>query len=116
MLACICWNGTMFEYESWAKLTHSTFKMIMYRRNGINNYIKISDESHFNSRLFPADRGAYELDDPQESYDDIEPGPEITQTQAEVHNSPRASSESGAVAPSGLVQEVEDYLVPDRTG
>ncbi|KAF1390871.1 hypothetical protein PFLUV_G00062580 [Perca fluviatilis] len=58
----------------------------------------------------------YEVDDPQENYDDIEACPEITQTEAEVHNSPQTTPESDAEAPQGLVQGDEDYLVPGQDG
>ncbi|TDH11092.1 hypothetical protein EPR50_G00080460 [Perca flavescens] len=58
----------------------------------------------------------YEVDDPQENYDDIDACPEITQTEAEVHNSPQTTPESEAEAPQGLVQGDEDYLVPGQDG
>ncbi|XP_040009026.1 antigen WC1.1 [Xiphias gladius] len=58
----------------------------------------------------------YEVDDPQESYDDIEPSPEITQTKAEVHDGPRTTPKSNAVAPPELVQGNEDYLEPGQDG
>ncbi|XP_035863944.1 scavenger receptor cysteine-rich type 1 protein M160-like [Sander lucioperca] len=58
----------------------------------------------------------YEVEDPQENYDDIEAYPEITQTEAEVHNSPQTTPESDAKAPQGLVQGDEDYLVPGQDG
>ncbi|XP_078110438.1 scavenger receptor cysteine-rich type 1 protein M160 isoform X2 [Sander vitreus] len=58
----------------------------------------------------------YEVEDPQENYDDIEACPEITQTEAEVHNSPQTTPESDAEAPQGLVQGDEDYLVPGQDG
>ncbi|XP_044065919.1 scavenger receptor cysteine-rich type 1 protein M160-like [Siniperca chuatsi] len=56
----------------------------------------------------------YEVDDPQENYDDIEASPEMTQTKAEVHDSPQTAPESAAAAPPGLVQADEDYLVPGQ--
>ncbi|KAM8754641.1 scavenger receptor cysteine-rich type 1 protein M130 [Acanthopagrus schlegelii] len=56
----------------------------------------------------------YEVDDPQESYDDIEASPEISQIKAEVHSSPQTTPESAGVAPSGLRDE--DYLVPGQDG
>lgn len=58
----------------------------------------------------------YEVDDPQENYDDIEASPEITRTVAEVHHSPPTTPESVTAAPLGLVQGDEDYLVPDQDG
>ncbi|TDH11093.1 hypothetical protein EPR50_G00080470, partial [Perca flavescens] len=58
----------------------------------------------------------YEVDDPQENYDDIDAGREIIQTEAEVHNSPQTTPESEAEAPQGLVQGDEDYLVPGQDG
>lgn len=63
-----------------------------------------------------SDGVTYEVDDPQENYDDIEAGPEISQIKAEVHNSPQTTPESVAVAPSGLVRGDEDYLVPGQDG
>ncbi|KAM9342394.1 scavenger receptor cysteine-rich type 1 protein M130 [Pholidichthys leucotaenia] len=57
------------------------------------------------------DKVAYEVDDPQESYDDVDACPEITETQAEVHGSPPSTVESNE-----LVQNDEDYVVPDETG
>uniref|UniRef100_A0A4W6FY21 SRCR domain-containing protein n=1 Tax=Lates calcarifer TaxID=8187 RepID=A0A4W6FY21_LATCA len=59
----------------------------------------------------------YEVDDPQENYDDIEASSEITQTKAEVHNSPVTTPESeSAVVPPGLVPGDVDYLVPGQDG
>lgn len=58
---------------------------------------------------------AYEVDDPQENYDDIDASPEIAQTKAEVHDSPPPTTESYAVAPQKSVQE-DDYLVPGQDG
>ncbi|XP_073326332.1 scavenger receptor cysteine-rich type 1 protein M160 [Pagrus major] len=58
----------------------------------------------------------YEVDDPQENYDDIEASPEVSETKAEVHNSPQTTPESVAVAPSGSVRGEEDYLVPGQDG
>lgn len=66
--------------------------------------------------FFLIDGVTYEVDDPQENYDDIEAGPEISQIKAEVHNSPQTTPESVAVAPSGLVRGDEDYLVPGQDG
>ncbi|XP_067447489.1 scavenger receptor cysteine-rich type 1 protein M160 isoform X2 [Thunnus thynnus] len=57
----------------------------------------------------------YEVDDPQENYDDIEASPEIKQTQAEVHDGPKTTPEREAVI-AGLVPEDEDYLVPGQDG
>lgn len=56
----------------------------------------------------------YEVDDPQENYDDIEASPENTQTTAEVHHRPQTTPESVTAAPIGLVQGDEDYLVPGQ--
>ncbi|XP_034733491.1 antigen WC1.1 [Etheostoma cragini] len=58
----------------------------------------------------------YEVEDPQENYDDIEACPEITQTEAEVHNSTQTTLESVAEAPQGLVEGDDDYLVPGQDG
>ncbi|XP_022618651.1 scavenger receptor cysteine-rich type 1 protein M130-like [Seriola dumerili] len=58
----------------------------------------------------------YEVEDPQENYDDIEASPEITQTKAEVHDSLVTAPESNTVAPPALVQEDGDYLVPNQDG
>ena len=66
--------------------------------------------------FFLTDGVTYEVDDPQENYDDIEACPEITQTEAEVHNSPQTTPEGDAEAPQGLVQGDEDYLVPGQDG
>lgn len=58
----------------------------------------------------------YEVDDPQENYDDIEAVPEITETKAEVHDSPQTTPESVVAAPPDLVEGEEDYLVPGQDG
>ncbi|XP_070765856.1 scavenger receptor cysteine-rich type 1 protein M130 [Enoplosus armatus] len=58
----------------------------------------------------------YEVDDPQENYDDIEASPEIAQTEVDVHGSPQTTPENVAAAPPGLVRRDEDYLVPDQDG
>ncbi|XP_032375668.1 scavenger receptor cysteine-rich type 1 protein M160 [Etheostoma spectabile] len=58
----------------------------------------------------------YEVDDPQENYDDIEACPGITQTEAEVHNSTQTTPESDAEVPQGLVEGDDDYLVPGQDG
>ncbi|XP_041802231.1 antigen WC1.1 [Chelmon rostratus] len=63
-----------------------------------------------------SDGATYEVEDPQEHYDDIEAGPEITETEAEVHEGPQTTLESVAVAPPGLVLGDEDYLVPGQDG
>ncbi|XP_035513024.1 scavenger receptor cysteine-rich type 1 protein M130 [Morone saxatilis] len=64
-----------------------------------------------------SDGVTYEVDDPQENYDDIEAGPEITQTEAEVHDSPQTTPESVTATPPGLMQKAdEDYLVPGEDG
>uniref|UniRef100_A0A3Q1HC17 SRCR domain-containing protein n=1 Tax=Anabas testudineus TaxID=64144 RepID=A0A3Q1HC17_ANATE len=57
----------------------------------------------------------YEVDDPQENYDDIDASPDFTQTKAEVHDSHQPPPESYPVAPQKLVQE-DDYLVPGQDG
>lgn len=57
----------------------------------------------------------YEVDDPQENYDDIDASPEIAQTKAEVHGSPQLMPESRAAAPQESVQG-DDYLVPGQDG
>lgn len=55
------------------------------------------------------DETNYEVDDPQESYDDIEAAiPEVTQ--AEVHSTSQNIPENGA----GLVAGGDNYLVPDQ--
>ncbi|XP_029291818.1 scavenger receptor cysteine-rich type 1 protein M160 [Cottoperca gobio] len=59
-----------------------------------------------------SDGVTYEVDDPQENYDDIEAFPAITQTEAEVHDSPQVTPESDAAEPVGLVEGDDDYLVP----
>ncbi|XP_037629892.1 scavenger receptor cysteine-rich type 1 protein M130 [Sebastes umbrosus] len=61
-----------------------------------------------------ADGVIYEVDDPQENYEDIEA--KIIQTEAEVHNSPQTTPESNAAPPPGLEQGDEDYLVPGQDG
>eukprot|EP00064_Thunnus_orientalis_P002348 superscaffoldBa00000166_g2355 len=63
----------------------------------------------------PENGVTYEVDDPQENYDDIEASPEIKQTQAEVHDGPKTTPEREAVI-AGLVPEDEDYLVPGQDG
>ncbi|XP_038586007.1 scavenger receptor cysteine-rich type 1 protein M160-like [Micropterus salmoides] len=62
------------------------------------------------------DEVTYEVEDPQENYDDIETSPEISQTKVEVHDSPQTTPESIAAASPALVQEDEDYLVPGHDG
>lgn len=55
------------------------------------------------------DETNYEVDDPQESYDDIEAAiPEVTQ--AEVHSTSHSIPKNGA----GLVAGGDDYLVPGQ--
>lgn len=54
----------------------------------------------------------YEVDEPQENYDDIDTSPEIAQTKAEVYDSPQPTP---AVAPQKSVQ-ADDYLVPGQDG
>ncbi|KAK9515764.1 hypothetical protein VZT92_026382 [Zoarces viviparus] len=46
----------------------------------------------------------YEVDDQQENHEDIEASPEITRTEAEVHDSTQTTPESDAAAPLGSVQ------------
>ncbi|KAL3974047.1 neuroligin [Sarotherodon galilaeus] len=55
----------------------------------------------------------YEVEDPQESYDDIDTVPETAQTTAEVHDSPETQHDLNTAAP-GLVKRDEDYLEPDQ--
>nr|XP_020473602.1 antigen WC1.1-like [Monopterus albus] len=63
-----------------------------------------------------SDEITYEVDDPQDSYDDIEDSPEVMQTIAEVHHCSRTTPESDAAVSSELVQVDEDYLVPGQDG
>ncbi|KAL7399027.1 hypothetical protein ABVT39_018790 [Epinephelus coioides] len=58
----------------------------------------------------------YEVDDPQENYDDIEAGPEITATEAEIHKTPQTAPESNTASPPELVEGDDDYLVPGEDG
>lgn len=60
--------------------------------------------------VFLTDEVTYEVDDPQENYDDIEASPEFTK--AEVYDSPQTTPENVA----GLVRGDEDYLVPGQDG
>ncbi|XP_025757470.1 uncharacterized protein LOC102081748 isoform X1 [Oreochromis niloticus] len=55
----------------------------------------------------------YEVEDTQESYDDIDTVPETAQTTAEVHDSPETQHDLNTAAP-GLVKRDEDYLEPDQ--
>ncbi|XP_026010124.1 scavenger receptor cysteine-rich type 1 protein M130-like [Astatotilapia calliptera] len=55
----------------------------------------------------------YEVEDPQESYDDIDTIPETAQTTAEIHDSPETPHDLNTAAP-GLVKRDEDYLEPDQ--
>ncbi|XP_060912936.1 scavenger receptor cysteine-rich type 1 protein M160 [Labrus mixtus] len=57
------------------------------------------------------DQVAYEVDDPQENYDDIEHSPKIAQTKAAVHDGPQTTP-----ARAGLLKRDEDYLVPGQDG
>ncbi|KAM9350289.1 scavenger receptor cysteine-rich type 1 protein M130 [Symphorus nematophorus] len=75
-----------------------------------------ASEDNFGALDQSGDGVTYEVDDPQESYDDIEPGPEVTQTKAEVHASPETTPASIPAAPPGPVQGEEDYLVPGQDG
>ncbi|XP_070825415.1 scavenger receptor cysteine-rich type 1 protein M130 [Chaetodon trifascialis] len=63
-----------------------------------------------------SDGVTYEVEEPQENYDDIEPSTDITQAKAEVHESPQTTLESIAVAPPSLVRGDEDYLIPGQDG
>ena len=69
--------------------------------------------ANFNTQLFflATDGVSYEVEDPQENYDDID-APEITQTEAEVHASPQTMPER-EVKPE-LVEGDDDYLVPGQ--
>ncbi|XP_069564442.1 scavenger receptor cysteine-rich type 1 protein M130 [Brachyistius frenatus] len=58
----------------------------------------------------------YEVDELQDNYDDIDAEPEITQTEAEVHENSRTSAQSAAAAPPDLVEGDDDYLVPGQDG
>lgn len=60
--------------------------------------------------VFLTDGEIYEVDDPQENYDDIEASPEIIK--AEVHDSPQTTPENSA----GLVQRNEDCLMSGQDG
>lgn len=64
--------------------------------------------------FFSTDGVTYEVEDPQENYDDIEASPEFIQTKAEVHDVPEPAPESVTVATPGMVQGEEDYLVPGQ--
>nr|XP_020490943.1 scavenger receptor cysteine-rich type 1 protein M130-like isoform X1 [Labrus bergylta] len=57
------------------------------------------------------DQVAYEVDDPQENYDDIEHSPKIPQTKATVHDGSRTTP-----ARAGLLKGDEDYLEPGEDG
>ncbi|XP_076597662.1 scavenger receptor cysteine-rich type 1 protein M160 [Chaetodon auriga] len=63
-----------------------------------------------------SDGVTYEVQDPQENYDDIEASPEISQTNAEVHENLQTTPESIAVVPPCLVRGSGDYLIPGQDG
>ncbi|XP_071396371.1 scavenger receptor cysteine-rich type 1 protein M160 [Centroberyx affinis] len=58
----------------------------------------------------PAQNVTYEVDDPQDGYDDIAASPETLETEVEVHSSPGNNAE----APPGAVRGEDDYLEPDQ--
>ncbi|XP_047464036.1 scavenger receptor cysteine-rich type 1 protein M130 isoform X2 [Mugil cephalus] len=69
------------------------------------------------------DGATYEVDDPQESYDDIEGPPETTETKAEVHDDHKATPEGNAAAAAAAASAAPeppqgggDYLVPGQDG
>ncbi|XP_029363298.1 antigen WC1.1 isoform X1 [Echeneis naucrates] len=72
------------------------------------NYIQDQSPAH--------DGVTYEVDDQQESYDDIEPSPKNMQTEAEVHNNPTNTTESNRVVPPLSRQKDGEYLEPDLDG
>nr|XP_046253178.1 scavenger receptor cysteine-rich type 1 protein M160 [Scatophagus argus] len=76
------------------------------------------DDKYVNQSVLnsSSDVETYEVDDPQENYDDIEACPKITQTKAEVYDSSQTAPDSIAVTPPGLVKGGEDYLVPGQDG
>ncbi len=55
----------------------------------------------------------YEVEDPQESYDDIDASPVIAHTKAEIHERPQNTTEGAAPRP---VRGDEGYLVPGHDG
>lgn len=61
------------------------------------------------------DGETYEVEDPLENYDDIRDSPDITQTEAEVHESPPTAPDVGT-APLEQEQSSNDYLVPGQDG
>ncbi|KAK2851022.1 hypothetical protein Q5P01_007298 [Channa striata] len=75
-----------------------------------------SGDNHLHEDALESNKATYEVDDPQESYDDIEAGSEITQTEAEVHKNHQPPPESDSLPPPDLVQGDDDYLVPDQHG
>lgn len=60
------------------------------------------------------DGATYEVDDPQENYDDIQE-PEVEETAGEVLD-PQTGPDSRHVAPPDLVPGEDDYLVPGQDG
>ncbi|XP_067384291.1 scavenger receptor cysteine-rich type 1 protein M130 [Channa argus] len=73
-----------------------------------------SGDKNLQEDTLDQNNATYEVDDPQESYDDIEAGSEITKTEAEVHNSHQTAA--AIVPPPDLVPGDDDYLVPDQQG
>ncbi|XP_059188425.1 scavenger receptor cysteine-rich type 1 protein M160-like [Centropristis striata] len=82
------------------------------------NATPVSENNYINEGVLDrnTDGVTYEVEDPQENYDDIEASPELTQTEAEVHHSPQTAPESNAAVPFGLVLGEDDYLVPGQDG
>ncbi|XP_029013231.1 scavenger receptor cysteine-rich type 1 protein M130 isoform X2 [Betta splendens] len=62
-----------------------------------------------------ADGATYEVEDPHESYDDIDADPDVTQTRAEVHDGAHSEAE-GPAAACHQAQQDGDYLVPGQDG
>ncbi|XP_041655928.1 scavenger receptor cysteine-rich type 1 protein M130 isoform X1 [Cheilinus undulatus] len=63
-----------------------------------------------------SDGVAYENDDPQDNYDDIEESIETNQTRAEVHIGHHITPGDDLPPPPELLQEDVDYLVPGEDG
>ncbi|KAM4610649.1 scavenger receptor cysteine-rich type 1 protein M160 [Polymixia lowei] len=92
-----------------------------------SSYDDIADEEEAATQpLTSGDHGAvtndsedalsYEVEDLQESYDDVATGPEILEMAAEVHVSPKAKSASDPEARTAEILQDEDYLEPDQEG
>uniref|UniRef100_UPI003AAB80D5 scavenger receptor cysteine-rich type 1 protein M130 n=1 Tax=Centroberyx gerrardi TaxID=166262 RepID=UPI003AAB80D5 len=62
----------------------------------------------------PAQNVTYEVDDPQEGYDDIAASPETLETEVEVHSRSKTQPGNNAEAPPGAVRGEDDYLEPDQ--